>query len=96
MENDLFNIFASEGASSDAHSLKTQGGDIVTPRGLVRLEFQKEASYFINTTIDIFEFLDNNVIWGRKITIIFDGKHTGQYRGRLSQQHCRFLMKQDC
>ena len=48
-ENELFNICASEGATSDAHSLKTQGAIyIVRPRGLVRLEFQKEASYFIN------------------------------------------------
>ena len=55
-ENDLLNICASEGASSDAHSLKMQGAIIIVrPRGLVRLEFQKKASYFINTTIDIFE-----------------------------------------
>ena len=32
----------------------------------------------MNTTIDLFESLDNNVIWDRKITIIFDGKHRGE------------------
>ena len=53
-------------------------GDVVRPRGLVKLEFQKEASYFISTTIDIFEFLDKNAIWVRKITIMFDGKHRGE------------------
>ena len=63
----------------------------------MRLEFQKEVSYFIDT----FESHDNNVNCGRKITIIVDGKHRGvhalstEYRGGLSQ-HCLFLMKQDC
>ena len=47
------------------HIFSKRKDDIVRPRGLVRLEFQKEASYFISTSIDIFEFLDNNVIWGR-------------------------------
>ena len=75
----MFNICASEGASSDEHSLKTQL--ILSdpgPRGLVRLEFQKEASYFIDT----FESHDNNVICGRKITIIVDGKHRGEVEFR--------------
>ena len=53
----MINICASEGAGSDAHSLKTQGGDNVRPRGIVRLEFQKEVYYFISTTTDTFEFL---------------------------------------
>ena len=57
---------------------KPKGRYCQAQAGLVRLEFQKEASYFINTTIDIFESLDNNVIWVRKITIIFDGKHRGE------------------
>ena len=35
-------------------------GDIVRPRGLVRIEFQEEASYFISTTTDIFELLVKN------------------------------------
>ena len=76
----MFNICASEGASSDAHSLKTQGAILSGPgpRGLVRLEFQKEASYFIDT----FESHDNNVICGRKITIIVDGKHRGEVEFR--------------
>ena len=30
---------------------------MVRLRGLARLEFQKEVSYFISTTTDIFEFL---------------------------------------
>ena len=53
-----------------AHSLKTQGAILSGPgpRGLVRLEFQKKASYFIDT----FESHDNNVICGRKITMIVD------------------------
>ena len=34
----------------------------------MRLEFQKKASYFIDT----FESHDNNVICGRKITMIVD------------------------
>ena len=76
----MFNICASEGARSDAHSLKTQGAILSGPgpRGLVRLEFQKEASYFIDT----FESHDNNVICGRKITIIVDGKHRGEVEFR--------------
>ena len=44
----------------------------------MRLEFQKEASYFIDT----FESHDNNVICGRKITIIVDGKHRGEVEFR--------------
>ena len=30
---------------------------MVRLRGIARLEFQKEVSYFISTTTDIFEFL---------------------------------------
>ena len=40
-KNDLFNICASEGASSDAHSLKTQGVIFSGPGDLLGLSFKR-------------------------------------------------------
>ena len=43
-ENDLFNICASEGASSDARSLKTQGAILSGPGDLLGLSFKRRCS----------------------------------------------------
>ena len=79
--NDLFHICASEGASS-MHILSKRKGRYCQAQApgdlIVRLEFQKKASYFIDT----FESHDNNVICGRKITMIVDGKHRGEVEFR--------------
>ena len=40
-ENDLFHICANEGASSDPHSLKTQGAILSGPGDLLGLSFKR-------------------------------------------------------
>ena len=73
----MFNACACEGASSVAHSLKTQGAILSHPRDLLGVSFRRRRLTSSALQLIFSNFLTTTQYGVGKITIIFDGKHRG-------------------